>query len=177
MTCDMFDFYITDGSGPEGSVQPRPLEVNTRRELTRGRIEATDKETESGSCSVNVAVCLAVSEERTLHQLQLRPKGLMDKTTQQGSRVRRPLSARANWSLRPEFTPTFYGEIHTHVWSCSALTGVFHQKALIKESSVVLLHSHGDQSGLRGNNQYPSPYISTTYSDFPSSIILFTSIQ
>lgn len=30
----------------------------------------------------------------------------MDRTTQQGSKVRRPLSARANWSLQPELTPT-----------------------------------------------------------------------
>lgn len=85
---------------PIDSVQSKAREVNTRSRLT-------PKETESGSCRVNVAVCLAEPEERTLHQLQLRPKGLMGKTTQQGSRVRRPLSARANWSLRPELTPTF----------------------------------------------------------------------
>ncbi|KAF3847550.1 hypothetical protein F7725_020578, partial [Dissostichus mawsoni] len=38
-------------------------------------------------------------------------------------------------------------------------------KAPIKEASVVLLHSHGDHSGLQSNNQHPSPYIasSTTY--------------
>lgn len=64
------------------------------------KIEEWDNETESGSCRVNVAVCWAAPEERILHQLQLRPKGLMDKTTQQGSRVRRPLSARTNWSLQ-----------------------------------------------------------------------------
>ena len=58
----------------------------------RGGIEERDKETENGSCRVNVAVCLAPPEERMLHQLQLRPKGLMDKAAQRGSRVRRPLS-------------------------------------------------------------------------------------
>lgn len=66
----------------------------------------TPKETESRRYGVNVAVCLAEPEEKTLHQLQLRPKRLMGKATQQGPRVRRPLSARANWSLWPELTRT-----------------------------------------------------------------------
>lgn len=70
------------------------------------RCRLTPKETESWSCRVNVAVCLAALEERALHQLQLRPKRLMGKTAQQESEVRRPLSARANWSLWPELTPT-----------------------------------------------------------------------
>lgn len=86
--------------GPIESMQSKAQEVNTRSGLT-------PEETESGSCGVNVAVCLAEPEERALHQLPLSPKGLMGKTTQQGSRVRRPHSARANWSLRPELTPTF----------------------------------------------------------------------
>ncbi|AWO98793.1 Hypothetical protein SMAX5B_004560 [Scophthalmus maximus] len=45
--------------------------------------------------------------------------------------------------------------------------GSLPSKGLIKEASVELLHSDGDQSGLRSNNQCPSPYIdsSTTYSD------------
>lgn len=85
------------------------------------------KETESGSRGVNVAVCLAEPEERMLHQLQLRPEGLMGKTTQQGSRVRRPLSARANWSLRPALTPTVQHFANIHMYG-TALTGVFHQK-------------------------------------------------
>lgn len=76
------------------------------KEVTK-RCRITPKETESWSCRVNVAVCLAALEERTLHQLQLRSKRLMGKTAQQESEVRRPLSARANWSLWPELTPTF----------------------------------------------------------------------
>lgn len=75
-------------------------------ERSRRGAGLTPKETESRRRGVNVAVCLAEPEERTLHQLQLRPKRLMGKATQQGPRVRRPLSARANWSLWPELTPT-----------------------------------------------------------------------
>ncbi|KAI9526843.1 hypothetical protein NQZ68_035593 [Dissostichus eleginoides] len=47
-------------------------------------------------------------------------------------------------------------------------------KAPIKEASVVLLHSHGDHSGLQSNNQHPSPYIasSTTYSDSQAARIV-----
>ncbi|CAG08961.1 unnamed protein product [Tetraodon nigroviridis] len=48
----------------------------------------------------------AQPEESTLHQLQLRPEGLMGRATRQGSKVRRPLSARANWSLWPGLTPS-----------------------------------------------------------------------
>lgn len=84
---------------PIQSVRIKSAEVTVRCRLT-------PKETESWSYRVNVAVCLAALEERTLHQLQLRPKRLMGKTAQQESRVRRPLSARANWSLWPELTPT-----------------------------------------------------------------------
>lgn len=79
------------------------------------RSELTPKETESGSCRVIVPVCLEEPEESTLHQLQLRPEGLMGRTTQQGSRVRRPLSARANWSLRPWVNAKLSVERHIHM--------------------------------------------------------------
>lgn len=124
--------------------------------------EDSHKETESGSRRVNAAVCLAAPQERMLHQLQLRPEGLMDKATQQGSRVRRPLCTRANWSLRPEFTPTF---LRRNTYTCMEL--------LWQESSI----KSCDQEGLccaaaqswrsASNNRQPSPYIdtSTTYGD------------
>lgn len=102
------------------------------------RSELTPKETESGSCRVNVPVCLAESEESTLHQLQLRPEGLMGRTTQQGSRVRRPLSARANWSLRPGLTPS---SLWRNTYTCMEL--LWEESSIkmpeIKEVSVVLL--------------------------------------
>lgn len=125
--------------------------------------ERRDKETESGSCGLNLAVCLAVPEEWVLHQLQLGRKGLMDKTAQQGSRVRRPLSARANWSVRTEFKPTFYGEIHTHVWSCFDRR-VFHQSPYLK--NVLCCACTVMEISLGCNNHYLSLYIatSTTYS-------------
>lgn len=129
---DVLQLLYADGG--IGSVGAARVEDARGQREERAGAEGKDKETESGNCRVNVAVCLAVLKERLLHQLQLRPKGLMDRTTQQGSRVRRPLSARANWSLRPGFTPTFYGEIHTHVWSCS--DGSLPSKPLMKASSV-----------------------------------------
>lgn len=99
--------------------------------------ELTPKETESGSCRVNVPVCLAEPEESALQQLQLRPEGSMGRTTQQGSRVRRPLSARANWSLRPGLTPTF---LWRNTYTCMEL--LWEESSIktpeIKEASVVL---------------------------------------
>lgn len=114
--------------GPRGQREERD---DTRETEQRG------KETESGSYRVNVAVCLAEAEERVLHQLQLGSKGSMDKTTQQGSKVRRPLSARANWSLRPELTPTF---LWRNTYTCMKRLSDrgLPSKAPIKEASVVL---------------------------------------
>lgn len=102
------------------------------------RSELTPKETESGSCRVNVPVCLAEPEESTLHQLQPRPEGLMGRTTRQGSRVRRPLSARANWSLWPGLTPS---SLWRNTYTCMEL--LWEESSIkmpeIKEVSVVLL--------------------------------------
>lgn len=54
--------------------------VVTNRLVSRGQEEElTPTETESGSCGVNVPVCLAEPEESALHQLQLRPEGVNGK--------------------------------------------------------------------------------------------------
>lgn len=132
---------------PIQSVWIKSAEVTVRCRLT-------PKETESRSCRVNVAVCLAALEERTLHQLQLRPKRLMGKTAQQESRVRRPLSARANWSLWPELTPT---SLWRNTYTC--------MEQLWQESSIKsptndqggLCCDPGDQSVLCGRASPPEP--------------------
>lgn len=134
------------------------LEVERRSELT-------PKETESGSCRVNVPVYLAEPEESTLHQLQLRPEGLMGRATRQGSRVRRPLSARANWSLRPGLTlQALCGETHPHAWSCSERS--LPSKCPRSRRSLLCSWSR-DQSDFHSNSQPPSTFIadSTTYGD------------
>ncbi|KAJ7995582.1 hypothetical protein DPEC_G00246080 [Dallia pectoralis] len=106
-------------------------EVNVRSELDTRGTEGRDKGTESGSGRVNVAACLAVPVEWVLHQLQLGPKGLMDKTAQQGSRVRRPLSTRANWPQRREFRHTGWPSVAEYIHMYTA--------ALIDESSIKAL--------------------------------------
>lgn len=108
--------------------------VGRNTEKVTMRCRHTPKETESRSCGVNVAVCLAALEERTLHQLQLRPKRLMGKTAQQESEVRRPHSARANWSLWPELTPT---SLWRNTYTC--------MEQLWQESSIK--HPTDDQGG------------------------------
>lgn len=130
------------------------------------RTELTPKETESGSCRVIVPACLEEPEESTLHQLQLRPEGLMGRTTQQGSRVRRPISARANWSLRPGLTPS---SLRRDTYTCMELLweGVFHQNAPDQGGLCCAPGPSGDQSDFHSNNQSPSTYIanSATYGD------------
>lgn len=96
--------------------------------------EEQDKVTESGSCRVNVAVCLAAPEERMLHQLQLSPKGLIGirlhgRSQGSGGHSQPGLIGHCDQSLRQPF----YGEIHTHVWSCS--DGSLPSKTLIKKAS------------------------------------------
>lgn len=69
-------------------------------------------------------------KEKALHRLQPSTAGLMDKSTRQGSGVRRPLTVRPNWSL-PEFgvwslhQPLSEENIHMYG---AAVTEVFHQK-------------------------------------------------
>lgn len=154
--------YCSGGSWPTDSVQLGAREVTVRSRRCTRKIEERDKETESGSCRVNVAVCWAAPEERILHQLQLRPKGLMDRTTQQGSRVRRPLSARANWSLRPEFTPTL---LWRNTYTCMDL--------LRQESSIKI----PDQGGLRWASVVTISTLHRTFSPVPPTVTVWLKID
>lgn len=88
----------------------RGQQEEQRRVTQRQKVEAA---------RLNAAACLAASEEKALHQLQLSPQRVTDRTAQQGSGVTRPVNAWPNWSLGPGFTSTRLMEkILTHVWSC-----------------------------------------------------------